>query len=96
MLNLTPPVPAAETDHAEAATLDSIAARLEAMAAGAVALAAALRRMAAAVRTRGAAYARPEREAMTHAAMNYVVLHAAVTAAFQAAQRLLCVPQTND
>lgn len=95
MLDLAP-TPVTDTDRAEAAVLDTAACRLEAMAEGAVALAAALRRMAAIVRTRGAGAARPEREAVTNTAMNYIVLHAAVTAAFQAVQRLVCVPPTND
>lgn len=96
MLNLAPASSVTDTDHAEAAMLDTAAYRLEALAEGAVALAAALRRMAATVRTHGASAARPEREVVTNTAFNYIVLHAAVTAAFQAAQRLLCVPQTND
>lgn len=95
MLNLAP-APTPTADQAEAAMLDTAAYRLEAMAEGALAFATALRRLAAAVRTRGAGATRPEREAVTHTAMNYIVLHAAVTAAFQAAQRLVCISPTND
>lgn len=92
----TAPAPVTDLDRAEAALLDDAAYRLEAMADGALAFAAALRQMAAGVRVRGASHARPEREVVTHTAMNYIVLHAAVSAAFQTAQRLVCPPPTND